>query len=152
MPNSESTIAPSTQSNRLLNDFKQLYQNLDESSISRLDQVYAAGVKFKDPVHDIEGVVALQDYLSAQSEGLTECRFEYLDELIGDHSAYIKWIMRFRHAKLGNRLISVRGVSHVHFSDKIDFHEDLYDMGALLYEQIPLVGTITRWLKARLSR
>lgn len=152
MSNMQPNIMPSTQSNLLLNDFKQLYQNLDDTSISRLDQVYAPGVTFKDPVHDIEGLVALQDYLSAQSEGLTECRFEYLDELIGDNSAYIKWIMRFRHAKLGNRLISVRGVSHIHFSDKIDFHEDLYDMGALLYEQIPLVGTVTRWLKARLTR
>ena len=149
---SHANITPGTHAYRLLSDFKQLYQKLDETSIAKLDQVYAAGIKFKDPVHDIEGLVALQDYLSAQSEGLTECRFEYLDELLDDNSAYIKWVMRFRHSKLGNRLISVRGVSHIHFSDKIDFHEDIYDMGAMLYEQVPLLGSITRWLKARLAR
>lgn len=152
MPSTQASITTGVQHHQLLNDFKQLYQTLDESSIARLDQVYASGVKFKDPVHDIEGVVALQDYLSAQAEGLTECRFEYLDELIGDNSAYIKWIMRFRHEKLGNRLISVRGVSHLHFNDKIDFHEDVYDMGAMLYDQIPVLGRLTRWLKARLAR
>jgi len=148
MPNTAAT----TPQQRLLNDFKQLYQVLDESSIARLDQVYAANVKFKDPIHHIEGVVALQDYLMAQSQGLTECRFEYLDELVGEHSAYVKWIMHFRHAKLGNRPISVRGASHIHFSNTIDYHEDLYDLGAMLYEQVPLLGGIIRWLKARLSR
>lgn len=61
MPNTPAT----TPQQRLLNDFKQLYQVLDESSIARLDQVYAANVKFKDPIHHIEGVVALQDYLMA---------------------------------------------------------------------------------------
>jgi hypothetical protein len=141
-----------TSPSHLVKAFKALYARLDETSIAALDRVYAQGVHFKDPVHDIEGLVALQDYLSAQSQGLTECRFEYLDELISDNSAYIKWIMRFRHASLGNRLISVRGVSHIHFSDKIDFHEDLYDMGALLYEQIPVLGAVTRWLKNRLAR
>ena len=150
--NSMPNFVPSTHHTELLNDFKKLYQNLNESSIARLDQVYTQEVKFKDPVHDIEGIVALQDYLSAQCEGITQCRFEYLDELVGDNSAYIKWIMRFRHTKLSNRLISVRGVSHIHFDEKIDFHEDLYDMGALLYEQVPLLGGITRWLKARLAR
>ncbi|WP_052480846.1 nuclear transport factor 2 family protein [Gilvimarinus agarilyticus] len=152
MSSTQAKITPAAQPNQLLSDFKRLYQQLDETSIARLDQVYASSVKFKDPVHDIEGVVALQDYLSAQAEGLSECRFEYLDELIADNNAYIKWVMRFRHEKLGNRLIAVRGVSHLHFSDKIDFHEDVYDMGALLYDHIPVLGRLTRWLKVRLAR
>lgn len=146
------TSTCNTSSGHLIQAFKALYECLDETSIAKLDRVYAKGVHFKDPVHDIEGLVALQDYLSAQSQGLTDCRFEYLDELISDNNAYIKWIMRFRHPSLGNRLISVRGVSHLHFSDQIDFHEDLYDMGALLYEQVPLLGAVTRWLKNRLAR
>jgi hypothetical protein len=60
-------------------------------------------------------------------------------------------MMHFKHPKLGNRLISVRGVSHLQISDKIDFHEDFYDMGAMLYEQLPLLGNVTRWLKLRLA-
>jgi hypothetical protein len=82
---------------------------------------------------------------------LSECRIEYLDEIIGDRSAYVKWVMHYRHPRLGNRLISVRGVSHLKFSDKIDFQEDFYDMGAMLYEQLPLLGNVTRWLKLRLA-
>jgi hypothetical protein len=45
----------------------------------------------------------------------------------------------------------VRGVSHLKISDKIDYHEDFYDMGAMLYEQLPLLGSVTRWLRLRLA-
>jgi hypothetical protein len=60
-------------------------------------------------------------------------------------------MMHFRHPGLGDRLISVRGVSHLQINDKIDYHEDFYDMGAMLYEQLPLIGTVTRWLRLRLA-
>ena len=59
--------------------------------------------------------------------------------------------MHFRHPKLGSKLIDVRGVSHLKWTDKIDFHEDFYDMGAMLYEQVPLIGSVTQWLKQRLA-
>ncbi len=82
---------------------------------------------------------------------LSDCLFEYLDEVVCVYAAYIKWVMHFRHPRLRNRLISVRGVSHLKFSDKIEYHEDFYDMGAMLYEQLPVLGNVTRWLRLRLA-
>jgi hypothetical protein len=83
---------------------------------------------------------------------ITECRFEYLDEAASEKSAYIKWIMNFRHPKFGNRLISVRGVSHIQFNQQgIYFHEDFYDMGAMVYEQVPILGKIVVWIKKQLA-
>ena len=76
---------------------------------------------------------------------------ELLDEVIGEKTAYVKWVMHFRHPRLGNRLISVRGVSHLKYGEKIEYHEDFYDMGAMLYEQLPVLGNVTRWLKLRLA-
>jgi hypothetical protein len=135
----------------LIERFKSCFRHLHEADLSRLRNIYAEEVVFRDPVHEIRGLVGLEDYFTTLISDLSDCRFEYLDEIVGDGSAYIKWIMHFRHPRLGNRPISVRGVSHVKFGDRIEFHEDVYDMGAMLYEQLPLLGNLTRWLRLRLA-
>ena len=140
-----------TSNNALIESFKCGYQDLLKTDCSQLGLFYAQDLLFKDPIHEIRGLVALEDYLINLSSELQECRFEYLDQLISDQAAYIKWVMHFRHPKLGSKLIDVRGVSHLKWTDKIDFHEDFYDMGAMLYEQVPLIGSVTQWLKQRLA-
>ena len=135
----------------LIERFKSCFKVLPEADLSLLREMYTDEVVFKDPVHEIRGLVGLEDYFANMMSDLTDCRFEYLDEIIGERSAYIKWVMHYRHPRLGNRLVSVRGVSHLRFGDKIEFHEDVYDMGAMLYEQVPLLGNVTRWLRLRLA-
>ncbi|MFT5578288.1 MAG: hypothetical protein ACI9WS_001041 [Paraglaciecola psychrophila] len=135
----------------LIKEFKDYYKVLHNSDLSQLRNIYSSDVLFKDPVHEICGLVELEDYFTSMCDDLTDCRFEYLDELVSDHSAYIKWIMHFKHPKLRNRLVSVRGVSHIKIGEKIELQEDFYDMGAMLYEQLPLLGNVTRWLRQRLT-
>lgn len=137
--------------NLLVNRLKSYYKDLHEADLSELHTIYADNVVFKDPVHKIQGLVELEDYFETMCADLSDCRFEYLDEIVTEDSAYIKWIMHFRHPKLGNKLISVRGVSHLKYADRIDFQEDFYDMGAMLYEQLPVLGNVTRWLRHRLA-
>jgi len=135
----------------LIERFKTYFKLLHEADLSKLREIYAEQVVFKDPVHEMRGLVELEDYFTSLCSDLSECRFEYLDEIVTEQSAYVKWIMHFKHPRLGNRLISVRGVSHLKLGDKIEYHEDFYDMGAMLYEQLPLLGNVTRWLRLRLA-
>ncbi len=132
--------------------FKAFYRDLTRVPLDRIESVYTGQVIFRDPVHEIRGADALMAYMGRMCDSLSEGRFEYLDELVGDHSAYIKWLMHFRHPSLGNRLITVRGASHIEFDQRIHFHEDIYDMGEMLYEHVPVAGSITRWLKHRLTK
>ena len=60
--------------------------------------------------------------------------------------------MVFAHPKLGSKPVFVRGISHIEFSDRIDFHEDSYDLGEMLYDHVPVLGSGTRWLKRRLAQ
>ena len=131
--------------------FKDYFKVLHDSDLSQLGSIYDERIVFKDPVHEIRGLVELEDYFTSMCADLSDCRFEYLDELVNDDAAYIKWMMHFKHPRLGNRLISVRGVSHLKIGEKIEYHEDFYDMGAMLYEQLPLLGNVTRWLRLRLA-
>jgi hypothetical protein len=136
----------------LIEEFKRFYQDHRSMDLSKMDEIYTEDIVFRDPLHRIQGLPILRDTMSAMYANINECRFEYLDQLVTDNSAYIKWNMHYRHAKLGNTLISVRGVSQIQFSDRIHFHEDIYDMGELLYEHIPMMGGAIRYLKKRLIR
>ena len=135
----------------LLDRFKNNFSDLTKADWSQLSEIYADNIIFKDPVHEIKGLVAVEDYFSNICTDLLECRFEYLDEVISGNTAYLKWVMHFRHPRLGTDIIDVRGVSHILWNDKIEYHEDLYDMGAMLYEKLPILGGVTRWLKSRLA-
>ena len=47
--------------------------------------------------------------------------------------------------------ISVQGTSHIRFTDKVYFHQDYFDGGALLYEHVPVLGSIIQQLKKRMA-
>ena len=46
---------------------------------------------------------------------------------------------------------SVAGVSIIKFNDKIYSHRDYFDLGAMLYEQLPLFGSMTKFIKRKLG-
>lgn len=138
--------------NKLLTRFKDYYRDLLAADLAALDEIYSVDILFKDPIHEIKGLACLQDYFASLCGNLVECRTEYLDQLVSQNSAYIKWIMHFRHPRLGNSLISIRGISHLCFDQRIFFHEDSYDMGAMLYEHLPLLGPVVRLLRRRLAQ
>ncbi|SMF47016.1 SnoaL-like domain-containing protein [Alteromonadaceae bacterium Bs31] len=146
-------MSPNTDENlALIESFKAYYRDIAKLNVDDMASLYHSEIVFKDPVHDLRGINELHSYMQNVSANVKRGRFEYLDQLVVPGKAYIKWNMYFEHSKLGSKVIVVRGMSHVEFSEKIHFHEDVYDMGALLYEHLPLLGGATRWLKARLSR
>lgn len=137
--------------NTLVEQFKTFYADLANTDLGKLQSLYGADVVFKDPIHEIRGIVALEDYMAKMYENLDKVNFEYLDQLESENAAYIKWIMHFQHPKFGSRRVSVRGITQIQFSQRIFFQEDVYDMGAMIYENVPLLGGATRWLKQRLA-
>lgn len=135
----------------LIGDFKNFYRNLTQVPLDDIGDIYAQDIHFIDPVHEIDGVAELRAYMDALCTNLTSGRFEFLDEVVLPGKAYIKWNMHFMHPRLGSRQISVRGISHIQFSDRIYFHEDVYDLGEMLYLQVPVIGRVNRWLKNQLQ-
>lgn len=138
----------------VINRFKSFYSELMSPEWAQLDDIYVENVRFRDPVHTIEGRAVLYRYLVDLCANVQTCRFEYLDEVIESNKAYIKWDMIFSHPRVnGGRTITVRGVSQIAFDEQgIFYHEDFYDMGVMLYENIPVMGSCIRWLKRRLAK
>ena len=62
----------------LIERFKSQFRILHEADLSRLRELYSERIVFKDPVHEIRGLVELEDYFSALCSDLSDCRYEYL--------------------------------------------------------------------------
>tara|TARA_R110001606_G_scaffold251264_1_gene399278 strand:+ start:1460 stop:1888 length:429 start_codon:yes stop_codon:yes gene_type:complete len=135
----------------LIERFKAFYLDVKHPKLDKIDEVYTEDVLFKDPVHELRGAENLHAYLSEMCVNVHSGRFEYLDQILSENTAYIKWNMHFKHPKLGNKTITVRGVSQVQFNERIYFHEDVYDLGQLIYEHVPLLGSVVKGLKKRLA-
>lgn len=132
--------------------FCALYRQLGADNLHLLPSVYHQDVRFCDPAHELQGLKALTAYFEGLFSQISHCRFEIEQVMEQDGEAYVRWQMRFGHPRLrGGREIAVPGVSHLRFERLVYFHRDYFDMGAMLYEQLPLLGGVVRTLKRRLA-
>lgn len=132
--------------------FADTYARLGGHTVSQMEKLYDRNVVFRDPVHGIRGLLPLQDYMKGLVAGVHSCRFDCHEWIVDADRACVLWDMQLRHPSLrsGER-ITVRGMSRLHFGEQILLHEDAYDLGAMLYEHVPLMGHGIRWLKQRLA-
>jgi hypothetical protein len=121
--------------------FKQLYQNFDAHTVDKLSQVYSPNIVFKDPIHQLEGIESLSRYFANFCKPETDCHFEFINELVASDQAFFQWRMHYSHPKLnsGEKLV-LSGCTLIKFGSQITYHEDFYDMGAMIYRHIPVIG------------
>lgn len=140
--------------NEPLARFIGLYQQLDKQQLNRLPEVYAEQVVFTDPAHRIEGLAALGDYFAALYQRLAYCRFVITSQQQQGQQAWLGWTMTFSHPRLrGGEPVTVEGATRLEFDEagKVCHHRDYFDLGAMLYEQLPLLGPVVRTIKMRLG-
>jgi len=150
----DTTVNTSMSYTQLTERFKAFYQQMLSTEWAELDSIYCEDVIFCDPIHRVAGREALYRYFDDLCENLVSCRFDFLDQVVLPGKAYLKWDMHFAHPKFGrDKTICVRGVTQIQFNETgIYYHEHVYDLGALIYENIPLFGGGVRWLKRRLAQ
>jgi hypothetical protein len=76
--------------------------------------------------------------------------FVFEDEIVQGNSAVLTWTMSLKHPRLnGGDVVTVPGSTHIRFRDKVTYHRDYFDGGAMLYEHLPLIGLVIRMIKER---
>jgi hypothetical protein len=137
---------------QLLEHFIEVYQNLNLQTLDRLDEIYHPSVVFQDPVHQLTGLPAVKAYFQTMYANLQDYRVE-VTEVVNQHSvAYINWTIQFQHSRLNRgKVIRFGGVSRLEYDTKIFSHIDYFDLGSMLYEQLPVVGAIVRFVKSKIG-
>lgn len=132
-------------------NFSRVYQQLSTENLSLLADVYHPNIVFIDPMHQLNGFNELDRYFRALYQNLTSCEFEFEQTLVQADQATVFWTMHYQHPKLkAGAMISVQGCSHIKGTgSEVTYHRDYVDLGAMLYEHVPVLGSAVRWLKSR---
>lgn len=130
-----------------------IYQQLNKDNLHLLEEVYHQDVVFEDAAHRLEGWDELQRYFDSLYLNVDLCQFDIKSQLQQDDVGFITWTMSLKHPKLQHgHTIYVNGVSHLKFShQKVIYHRDYFDLGEMLYENIPVLGSVIRTIKRRLG-
>lgn len=122
-------------------NFKALYQTFDSATLDKLQGLYSAAIVFKDPLHELQVLDALKRYFAGFFTNGMDCQFEFTNQLVDNEQAFFQWRMHYRHPRLhAGKVLLLNGGTLIKFHTSIYYHEDFYDVGAMVYQHIPLLG------------
>lgn len=131
------------------------FETLQPASLARLSDLYTPNAYFKDPFNDVRGLGEIERIFRHMFEALEKPRFIITDRISQGSQCFLTWNFEFRFRSFDqSTLQTVRGGSHLKFTEHglVDYHRDYWDAAEELYEKLPAVGVLMRWLKRRATR
>jgi ketosteroid isomerase-like protein len=127
------------------------FEALKREDLSRLGQLYADDARFKDPFNEVQGLPAIRGVFDHMFVALDSPRFIVTQAIVQGDQCFLVWDFLFRFRRFSSELQTVRGGSHLRFAadGRIELHRDYWDAAEELYEKLPGVGALMRWLKRR---
>ena len=129
----------------------EFFEALRVEDLPQLARLYSADASFKDPFNEVRGVAAIERIFAHMFRTLKQPRFVIRDVLAQGEQCFLSWDFHFAMARGTVGEMQICGASHLRFAGdgRIAMHRDYWDAAEELYEKLPLVGTLMRWLKRR---
>ena len=130
------------------------FEGLQNADVERLGELYSADARFKDPFNEVQGVAAIQQVFRHMFVALREPRFVICDVVCDGDQCFLSWDFQFRMRRFRSDEQCIRGGSHLRLlpDGRISEHRDYWDAAEELYEKLPAVGSLMRWLKRQANR
>ena len=131
----------------------QVFNELRSDNTDILNQFYAEGIEFKDPVGEINGLEAMKTYYKEMYKNVESIRFDFRPFSVSEDRYFFPWTMYLKTPSLNSgEEFGVEGVSEIHFNGElVTFHRDYFDMGEFIYERLPVFGRIVKTIRKRLQ-
>ncbi len=128
------------------------FENLTPQSVVNMGSHYDARVRFVDPFNDVQGLAAIEHIFQHMFVALDEPRFAVTTQVLQGQQCFLTWDFHFRFKRFQNTTPqTIRGATHLVFSEAglVTLHRDYWDAAQELYEKLPVVGGLMRWLKQK---
>jgi steroid delta-isomerase len=128
------------------------FEHLTPQTLAELDRHYAANARFKDPFNEVQGHAAIRAVFDHMFASLHEPRFVVTGRVQQGQQAFLTWDFVFRFRRFDTRTVqTVRGATHLVLDEagRVTLHRDYWDAAEELYEKLPVVRGLMRWLKHR---
>jgi limonene-1,2-epoxide hydrolase len=136
--------------NTAVDHIVEAFQTLTPAGVETLHAIYSPDARFKDPFNDVRGLTEIQRIFRHMYVNLDNPRFIITGRIVQDAQCFLTWEFRFafRRFKRGQAQCIVGG-SHLLLNDegRITLHRDYWDAAEELYEKLPFVGSLMRWMK-----
>lgn len=138
-------------SNRIhLDNVLSFFESVSPQSVTDIAKLYDADAYFKDPFNEVQGQAAIIHIFLHMFTKVDTPRFVIKQSILQDADAFIVWDFDFRLRGLSTSQ-KIHGSSHIRFntSGKVTYHRDYWDAAEELYEKIPVLGNLMRFLKRK---
>jgi steroid delta-isomerase len=128
------------------------FSSITPADLDRLAEFYADDASFKDPFNEVRGIPAIRRVYAHMFETLLAPRFVITRCTAQPGECWLAWEFHFAFRPLQKgRAQVVRGATHLVLGadDRIVSHRDYWDAAEELYEKLPVVGSLMRWLRRR---
>jgi len=125
-----------------------------ESVRAELGTVYAAKARFKDPFNDVTGHAQIAAIFAHMFEQVEQPRFEVTGTVLQGSRAFLTWDFLFTMKRFSRAPQCIKGATHILFDadGAVTLHRDYWDAAEELYEKLPVLGALMRWLKRVVRR
>lgn len=132
---------------------EQVFNQLRADNLHILDEFYHPDLHFLDPVGEMKGLANMKSYYAHMYKNVKQINFDFEHHIADGPNHMATWTMTYEVDALnGGRPISMKGVSDIRFDEQTNlviYHRDYFDMGAMVYEYVPVLGAAVRYLKKR---
>ena len=143
------TMTPLPHDQAALQRVVDFYENLSRASVPMLGQIYTDDAFFKDPFNEVTGVAHIVAIFQHMFEQVDAPRFVVTHQVVNGKDGFITWDFLFCMKRYAKQEQCIRGATHVQFAPdgRVCMHRDYWDAAEELYEKLPLLGSLMRWLK-----
>jgi ketosteroid isomerase-like protein len=134
------------------------YEQLQPTDLPRLADIYTADAQFKDPFNEVQGIAAIAGIFNHMFDSLEAPRFVITQQVQQGNQCFVTWDFLFAMPQIrGGQTQTIRGASHLVLREdqgtwRVAVHRDYWDAAEELYEKLPVLGSLMRWLKRRANR
>lgn len=128
------------------------FQALTPAGVETLDDIYAPDARFKDPFNDVQGLAAIQRVFRHMYASLDNPRFFVTGSILQGRQCFFTWEFHFAFKRFKRGQVQcIVGASHLVLDGegRITHHRDYWDAAEELYEKLPVVGGLMRWMRRR---
>ena len=131
------------------------FEHLQPADVSRMAEIYTPDAQFKDPFNEVQGLPSIEHVFAHMFEALQAPRFVITNQVLQGTQCFVTWDFLFAMQRMdGGQTQTIRGATHFVLREeaglwRVAVHRDYWDAAEELYEKLPVVGSLMRWLKKR---
>lgn len=125
------------------------FETLSPETVAHFGAYYTEDATFKDPFNEVQGLAEIQRVFAHMYVALDNPRFEITAHITEGQQCFLSWnfLFAFKNFKKGETQ-TVRGSCHLRLAEdgRVQHHRDYWDTAEELYQKIPVLGGLVRWL------